>query len=82
MNDFNTQALQQHIGRLFSESLKLSNPVGMLHLIREKVNARGYQPFDKEDILQELGQLQHIMGKLHGELLHIHDLLKQATHGD
>ncbi len=78
MKQPDTQQLQKHIGQLFSESLKVSSPVQMLHLIREKINARGYQGFDKEDILQELGQLQHIMGKLNSEMLHIHDLLKQS----
>lgn len=72
-----TQELNRHIGQLFSESLKVSSPVQMLHLIREKMNARGYQSFDKEDILIELGQLQSIMGKLNSEMLHIHDLLNQ-----
>lgn len=69
--------LNRYLGQLFSESLKVSNPVQMLHLIREKVNARGYQPFDREDILQELGQLQRTMGRLNSEMLRIHDLLKQ-----
>jgi len=78
MKQPDTKELNRHIGQLFSESLKASNPVQMLHLIREKMNARGYQYFDKEDILQELGQLQHIIGNLNSEMLHIHDLLKQS----
>lgn len=74
-----TEELNRHIGQLFSQSLKVSSPVQMLHLIREKMNTRGYQSFDKEDILCELGQLQKIMGKLNGEMLRIHDLLKQES---
>lgn len=81
MNSTDTKILEEelshHLGQLFSESLKVSSPVQMLHIIREKVNARGYQSFDKGDILQELGQLQHILAKLNSEMLHIHDLLKQ-----
>jgi uncharacterized Rmd1/YagE family protein len=77
MKKTDTQQLQQHIGQLFSESLKVSSPVQMLHLIREKMNARGYRSFDREDILQELGRLQHLMGKVNSEMLRIHDLLKQ-----
>lgn len=69
--------LNKCIGTLFSTSLKLSNPISQLHLIREKITARGYQSFDKEDIMSELGRLQHIAGELHGEMLRIHDLLKQ-----
>lgn len=78
MKQPDTQELNRHIGQLFSESLKVSNPVQMLHIIREKMNARGYQCFDKGDILQELGQLQSIMGKLNNEMLRIHELLKQS----
>ncbi len=73
------EELNKSIGRLFSESLKVSSPVGMLHIIREKINERGYQHYDKEDILCELGRLEHIMGELHGEMLRIDDLLKQES---
>jgi hypothetical protein len=69
--------LNKHIGALFSVSLKITGPVSQLHLIREKMAARGYQPFDKADIMSELGSLQHIAGELHGEMLRIHDLLKK-----
>ena len=41
--------LQRYIGQLFSESLKISSPIQMLHIIREKMNTRGYQSFDKAD---------------------------------
>lgn len=74
-----THKLHRHIGQLFSESLKVNGPVQMLHIIREKMNARGYQNFDKEDILCELGQLQRITGQLNSEMLHIYDLLKQEN---
>jgi hypothetical protein len=76
-NKTETHALHQQLGQLFSDSLKLSHPVEMLHIIREKIQARGYQPFDKEDIIQQLGQLQHLMGRLHSDLLDIHDILKE-----
>jgi hypothetical protein len=69
--------LNKCIGSLFTVSLKLTNPVSQLHQIREKIAARGYQSFDKDDIMGELGRLQHIAGELHGEMLRIHDLLKQ-----
>jgi nitrate/nitrite-specific signal transduction histidine kinase len=73
-----TEQLNKQIGQLFSESLKVSNPIQSLHSIREKIQARGYQSFDKEDILNELGQLQHLLGKLHNNLLQIDNILKQA----
>ena len=77
MNTENTQKLHDRLGQLFSESLKVSNPLGMLHLTREKMGARGYQRFDKEDILQELGQLQRIIGQLNSQMLSIYELLKK-----
>jgi hypothetical protein len=69
--------LHRRIGSLFGVSLKIASPVSQLHLIREKIAARGYQPFDKEDIMGELGKLQHIAGELHSEMLRIDDLLKK-----
>lgn len=73
------QDLSQNIGRLMETSFKFSNPVSQLHLIREKINARGYQSFDKSDIMDELGRLQHIAGELHGDMLRIHDMLKRNS---
>jgi hypothetical protein len=71
--------LNKRIGSVFSMSLKINSRVSQLYLIREKIAARGYQSFDKEDILDELGRLQHIAGALHGEMLRLHDLLKQQS---
>ncbi len=73
-----TNELHKHIGALFSESLKVSSPVQMLHTIREKINTRGYQHFDKEEILDELGQLQKIMGRLNSEMLQLRRFCKQG----
>ncbi len=72
--------VSQHIGSLIAVSYRISNPLSQLHLIREKITARGYQSFDKTDIMDELGRLQHIAGELHSEMLRIHDLLKQDGH--
>ena len=69
--------LNQQIGQLFSQSLKISSPIQMLHTIREKISYRDYQPFDKEDILNELGQLQKIMAQIHTNMLQIDEILKQ-----
>ena len=63
------QQLNKHIDKLFIESLKVSSPIHMVYLIREKMNDRGYQQPDKGDILSELGQLQRTMGKLNSEML-------------
>lgn len=76
MNDIQPVLLKE-IGSLMQISFKITSPVSQLHLIREKIAARGYQSFDKPDIMDELGQLQHIAGELHGEMLRIHDLLNK-----
>lgn len=76
MNDIQPVLLKE-IGSLTQISFKITNPVSQLHLIREKIAARGYQSFDKPDIMDELGRLQHIAGELHGEMLRIHDLLNK-----
>ncbi len=71
------QRVSQHIGNLIAISFRIGNPLSQLLLIREKISVRGYQSFDKSDIMDELGRLQHLAGELHGEMLRIHDLLKQ-----
>lgn len=64
------------IGRLMETGFKFSNPVSQLHLIRDKINVRGYKSFDKADILDELGRMQHTAGELHERMLKVYDLLK------
>lgn len=71
-----TNQLNQQISQLLSESLKTLSPVQSLNTIREKIEARGLQPFDKNEILQELGSLQRTLGKLHGQMVSIHDTLE------
>ena len=79
MNAENTQLLQERLGRLFSDSLRISDPVAMLHLIREKINASDYQSFHKEEILDELGRLQHITRELNSAMLLIYELLQKEV---
>jgi nitrate/nitrite-specific signal transduction histidine kinase len=71
--------LIKSMGALFSASLKITSPVSQLFLIREKIAARGFHRFDKNDILDELGRLQHITTELHKEMLNIYDLIKLET---
>ena len=77
MNNESTQLLHERLGRLFNDSLKISDPVAMLHLIREKINTISYQPFYKQEILDELGRLQHITRELNSEMLRIYELLQK-----
>lgn len=44
---------------LNQEYFKLCHNLCMLELSRQKIEGRGFQPFDKEDIMGELGNLQH-----------------------
>lgn len=71
--------LIKSMGILFSASLKITSPVSQLFLIREKIRARGFHGFDKKDILDELGRLQHITTELHKEMLNTYDLIKLET---
>ncbi len=71
------QNVSQSIGSLITTSFKLSNPLSQLNQMREKILVRGYQSFDKPDIMDELGRLQHITGEIHVALLKIHDVLNQ-----
>ena len=77
MNNESTQTLHECLGRLFNDSLKISDPVAMLHLIREKIGASSYQPFYKQEILDELGRLQHTCRELNSEMLRIYELLQK-----
>lgn len=71
-----TKQLNQQISQLLTESLKTLSPVQSLNTIREKIEARGLQAFDKQDILSELGALQNTLGKLHSRMVEIHSTLQ------
>lgn len=73
-----TTELKKHLSKLFEKSLRISIPLYSLEMIRQKLEARSLQSFDKEDILQELGSMQHTMNELNSEMLRIYDLLKQS----
>jgi hypothetical protein len=72
-----TEQIKTQIGVLFNKALDIHRPVQTLHLIREKMLARGYQNPDKEDILQELGQMQYLLYQLNMAMLSIHDQLQK-----
>jgi hypothetical protein len=77
MNEQSTKELKLRLGQLLKESLRINNPLTQLEIIREKLERRNYQSFDKEDIIMELGSLQGIVGEIHREMLRVHDHLKQ-----
>jgi len=67
--------IQRELAQLFYESLALSTPLQQLHLIREKIQARGLQSFDGGDIMNVMGQLQQVLRELDRRLLTVHDLI-------
>lgn len=70
------QQLLYNLSALAQEHYKLSNDLYMLELVRQKIENRGYQHFDKQDIMDELGKLQGRLNALHGKLVSIVDTLK------
>lgn len=77
MTPENQQQLERQLGQLFSESLNVSQPVAMLHIIREKLSDGGYQSFYKPEIVDELGRLRHRLNQVHQRMLTIARLLEQ-----
>lgn len=79
MNKTTTTQLTKQLNQLFIQHLKLSDPIYMLHILREKLTERSYQKFDKEDIMNELGRIQCIANDLNKDMLIIYDLLQNET---
>ena len=69
--------LLYHLSALNQEHFKLCNDLYMLEVVRQKIENRGYQNFDKGDIMDELGKLQGRLNDLHGKLVNIADTLKE-----
>jgi hypothetical protein len=65
-----------YLSALAQEHYKLSNDLYMLEVVRQKIENRGYQAFDKSDIMDELGKLQGRLNAMHGRLVNIADTLK------
>jgi hypothetical protein len=65
-----------YLSALNQEHFKLSNDLYMLEVVRQKIESRGYQNFDKDDIMSELGKLQGKLNAMHGRLLNIAEALK------
>jgi hypothetical protein len=68
--------LLYHLSALNQEHFKLCSDLYMLEVVRQKIENRGYQNFDKGDIMDELGKLQGRLNVLHGKLVNIADTLK------
>jgi len=73
-----TTAIKKQLGALFVKTLDISKPLYQLQMIREKIEGRGLQPFDKDDISHELGTMQRNIGELNSEMLRLYELLRQS----
>ncbi len=76
-NSEKTTAIKKHLGQIFILGHRLTDPLYYLQLVREKLEERNLQSFDKEDILGEFGKIQSYTNEINSEMLRIHDLLKQ-----
>lgn len=79
MNKATTTQLTKHLSQLFIQHLKLSDPIYMLHILRDKLTERSHQHFDKEDMMNELGRIECLTNDLNKEMLIIYDLLQNET---
>lgn len=68
--------LLYNLSALAQEHFKLCNDLYMLEVVRQKIEGRGLQSFDKGDILDELGKVQSRLNAMHGKLVNIADTLK------
>lgn len=65
-----------YLSALAQEHYKLSNDLYMLEVVRQKIENRGYQAFDKSDIMDELGKLQGRLNAIHGRLINLAGILE------
>ena len=77
MNEWETSLLQ-YLAGMTGLSFRLAGPLSSLHLIREKISARGARPFDKDDVMAELARVSHILVEFHLEMRRIEELLKSG----
>jgi nitrate/nitrite-specific signal transduction histidine kinase len=76
-----TTAISKQIGKVVFKSISITQPLHSLEYIREKLMERDYQSLDKQDILDEMGRLQHKSSELNTELLKLYDLLQSKSYG-
>lgn len=66
-----------YLSALNQEHFKLCSDLYMIEVVRQKIEKRGYQGFDKSDIMDELGRMQSRLNSMHGKLSDIADALKK-----
>jgi hypothetical protein len=70
-----THEVDQKLSQLIGNSFSLSGSLQSLHLIREKIHQRHYQPHDKEAIITELERLNYQVQKLQSSMESLYHLL-------
>jgi len=78
MDTDTTSSLTRELNMLLTCSLSLSSPLQSIHLLRQKIEQRGYRAFDREDLLLEMGSLERRLEDMHGSLLRLDVLLKSC----
>lgn len=63
-----THEVDQQLGKVLGNSFTLHTSLNMLHIIREKIHHRHYQPHDKEEIIAELQRLNYQVQKLYSSM--------------
>jgi nitrate/nitrite-specific signal transduction histidine kinase len=76
-----TTAISKQIGKVVFKSISITQPLHSLEYIRATLMERDYDSSDKQDILDEMGRLQHKSSELNTELLKLHDLLQKRNYG-
>lgn len=71
-----TPSLTCELNMLLTCSLSLSSPLQSMHVLRQKIEQRGYRAFDREDLRLEMGSLERRLEDMHGSLLRLDALLK------
>lgn len=72
-----TQEIKKQLGQLLIRGLEQGTHLYYLELVRQKLEERTLQSFDKGDILDGLGQLQTYHMKMNKIMLQIHELIKK-----
>lgn len=70
-----THEVDHKLGQLLGSSYALGGNLHSLHLIREKIHQRHYQPHDKAAIITELERLNYQVTRLHSSMESLYHLL-------
>lgn len=75
----NTERVEKLLSTVLGNSHTLHSSLYMLHIMREKIHSRKYQPFDNREITAELQRLNHSVQKLYGSMEALNYLLREIA---